>query len=573
MRAVFTFAAAAVAFLSSGVAAEIPTATSVRVSFPTNPPAAPSSTPRAVFAKSPFVARVIDDIAGAFHLDGDQVSSSLVNSSITIGDGLSTGVQGPELSGAESIGIALLIEYDETIYAYDGIYDFKVYDNSSIDATSVLAYNDNNGASPVGVFFEAHYLNDIWFDISATYDVPNGTGNLHFVLLQTESDSAFASFDLAINFSDVRKRDIVYFPFTLRFATADAASPTVTTVQTTIISTTVETTIATSTIQQTTLSTTASETAASTTTTPTYLAQVTGVTTTTDVPTSIATIASGAPSSKTYPFDGKVNSFVDLLAVGPGSNKTDYKSTLLSREEVRLSFGATPFTFNGSALIPGDFNNQALLSIGLSAKNVIPGFPTNFTVYDNKAIDVSTIYYANSSAGTTGFTVSFGVAKTVPSLWYAISAAGDNTVFGIHVDIFTDHQALASFDVTPLYLIKSRKRSVASVWVDLFTGSARFNPVNVETTTVANTVVSTVSTASTVRATTTAVLSSVSASNSVVATAVVPITPAQYTAAAYVPPPTYGVPQTANKPANLYSAAGKVASSLIVTFGTFVLLA
>ncbi|ORY53638.1 hypothetical protein BCR33DRAFT_844916 [Rhizoclosmatium globosum] len=561
MRATTAAVATALAFLVSGVAAEIPTATAVTVSFPTTQPALPASTPSAVLEKSPYAAKVFDDVAVAFDLDGDQVISSLVNGSISVGSGLSVGVQGPELPGADSIGVALLIEYNEPIYAYDGIYDFKVYNYSFIDGDSVLAYNNVTGTAPVGVFFKVLSLPDIWFDISATYDEPNGTGNLHISLLQSGVVAPFATFDLAINFPSPTKRDILYWPFTLRVAVADQATPVVPT----------------TTVEATTLSSTISEAATTTTTSTAYLAQVTGVTTTTEVPTSIASAALGSPSISLYPFKFKdQKEFFSKLAVGPGSNKTDYEGSTLVVNEVRLSYGASDTTFNASALIPGDFTNQAIISIQpYGLQNIVPGAPSKFVVYDTKAIDATTIYYANSSFGSPGFTVSFGVAKTIPSFWYGVSAIGEGPVFTIHVDIFTGHQAIASFDVSPLYISEARKRANPSVFVNIFSGSARFNPVNVETTTVATTVVSTVSTVSTARSTSASASASKSVDTTAAATvSATPLAPAPTTAAAaYVPPPAYGAAQTVYKPANLYSAAGKVASSLVVAFGAFVLLA
>ncbi|KAJ3277943.1 hypothetical protein HDU79_002013, partial [Rhizoclosmatium sp. JEL0117] len=244
MRVASVAAATALAYLVSDVSAEIPTATTVTVSFPTTQPAIPASTPRAAFEKSPAVASVIDDIAGAFNLDGDQVSSSLVKSSITIGNLLSVGVQGPVLSGAEAIGIALLIEYNDPIHAYEGIHDFKVYNYSFIDGDSVLAYNNNTGAAPVGVFFKVLTLLDIWFDISAIYDEANGTGNLHVSLLQTGVVAPFATFDLSINFHGLGKRDIFYLPFNLHLAVADSATPVLTTtIEPTTLSSTLSSTI------------------------------------------------------------------------------------------------------------------------------------------------------------------------------------------------------------------------------------------------------------------------------------------------------------------------------------------
>ncbi|KAJ3034211.1 hypothetical protein HDU99_010735, partial [Rhizoclosmatium hyalinum] len=299
---------------------------------------------------------------------------------------------------------------------------------------------------------------------------------------------------------------------------------------------------------------------------------------TTDIPTNAISIAAGTPSISLS--SGAVSSqkytYAALLGQVSGGNVTDIADSLTGRFELFLSPEAPVLTFNASSLFLDSASNLAILSVSTPSK--APQSPSNFVVY-NDEIDTTQVLYSTSTPFGNGFTVSFPVNKDVQSLWYGIRVATNASAFSysFHVDVYSGHQPLGSFDVDPFYFV-ARKRA-RGVEVNLFSASSRFNPriPDVQSTTAlpstvssvlpsastaARSSISSVATQSVVPSSAPTTSAAPSASGNAIATTLQVTVPSYVPpTASYIPPNVQVVP-TAYKPGNnnIYASAAEKAA-------------
>ncbi|ORY53465.1 hypothetical protein BCR33DRAFT_844787 [Rhizoclosmatium globosum] len=474
----------------------------------------------------------------------DDVKGSLLSGDVSVSSN-PIGVVAAQLystDDATSNDVILILSLPDSFEIQQGVYNFTVYDPVSIDATTILSFQ---GGREDGVSFVAdNSISKIWYSFSHTQsDV--FTGTIHVDILTGDSGALpLASFDVDVVQAPT-KRDVDSWTLTLFSASAKAAHIGAT-------RTTSSTTSSTST------STTTDTTTTTTTTTTAYIAQVTSITKTTDIPTNAMSIAAGTPSISLS--SGAVSSqkytYAALLGQVSGGNVTDIADSLTGRFELFLSPEAPVLTFNASSLFHDSASNLAILSVATPSK--APQSPSNFVVY-NDEIDTTQVLYSTSTPFGNGFTVSFPVNKDVQSLWYGISVATNASAFSysFHVDVFSGHQPLGSFDVNPFYFV-ARKRA-RGVEVNLFSASSRFSPriPDIQSTTALPSTVSSVLPSASTAARSS--ISSVATQSVVLSSATVP---------GYVPPtasyisPNVQVVPTAYKPGNnnIYASAAEKAA-------------
>ncbi|KAJ3082672.1 hypothetical protein HDU99_001987, partial [Rhizoclosmatium hyalinum] len=211
-----------------------------------------------------------------------------------------------------------------------------------------------------------------------------------------------------------------------------------------------------------------------------------------EIPSNVAAIATGTPSVSPSAISDNSTAtvFTELLQLASSSSPSYIKQSIIQIPAQSIVPNADPVTFSGAKIpaTPSDnVANQAILQLGSLSFN-FGSLPTDFVVYDFVSIRNNSVQYVPIK---NGFVISFLLGKNVSDVWYALKLVSSLDK-AVHVDIFSNHTAIGSFDVT-VTDVKSKKRSGDPVFVITSgTGQVALNNVNTVTT-ISSTVVSTFS--------------------------------------------------------------------------------
>ncbi|KAJ3062926.1 hypothetical protein HDU99_005059, partial [Rhizoclosmatium hyalinum] len=377
----------------------------------------------------------------------------------------------------------------------DGVSNFVMYNPELFDTEKVFAFHGEDGASPVGVAFDiVSDVSDVFYAFKFVGSVDSGAGALHVdVIPLTDTATPMATFEIGLTFTPEAKRDSA-LSFLLLSATSRKFLGAITSTVVSTIDTTPSPTLSTAVLTK--LSSTASLDALTasfstvstvrSTTQPYTAAKVTGIITPSSIPDDVTKAAQGTAVRGLRSLGNEAETYARRLIpnIPAGIKLPDIISTIGTLSEVRLDYGASPITFNGSVLLDGLNGNQAILSV--QAPNENPAFPapSNFIVYNTGLVDVQQIYYSGASLQESGFTLTFAVAKNVSNVWYGIKVIGEGPYYAIHVDIYSQYQALGSFDISMLTTKPGNgKRAGPGVFANIYSASSRiFGSDAVETT-------------------------------------------------------------------------------------------
>ncbi|ORY53463.1 hypothetical protein BCR33DRAFT_778864 [Rhizoclosmatium globosum] len=585
-------AVAALAAASTGVVAVHPTATTVTVNYETTSlPPANAVTPVATLSAASWSAH--KEKFTPFEAREDDLSESLKSIEVALVSDVVQTFQGANFfADGEANTPVLVLDFEGTVNSVDGVSNFVIYNPELFDTEKVFAYHGEDGASPVGVAFDiVSDVSDVFYAFKFVGSVFSGAGALHVdVIPLTDTATPMATFEIGLTFTPEAKRDSA-LSFLLLSATSRKFLSAITSTVVSTIDTTPSPTLSTAVF--TTLSSTASSdtltasfstvSTVASTTQPYSAAKVTGIITPSSIPDEITKAAQGMPVRGLRSLGNDAESYARRLIpdIPAGIKLPDIISTIGTLSEVRLDYGASPVTFNGSVLLNLN-GNQAIFSVQAPNENPTFPAPSNFIVYNTGLVDVQQIYYSGASLQESGFTLTFTVAKNVSNVWYGINVIGEGPYYAIHVDIYSQHQALGSLDISMLTAKPGNgKRAGPGVFANIYSASSRIAGSDAVETTVSPSsasirFASTVSVSTAVSASPVQVRSSLGISTG--ATSVVSISlptgvPAPTPTVAYVAPNAI---KTTSKVAsnNIYASTGeRIVGSLISALSVFVLLA
>ncbi|KAJ3281155.1 hypothetical protein HDU79_011050, partial [Rhizoclosmatium sp. JEL0117] len=211
-----------------------------------------------------------------------------------------------------------------------------------------------------------------------------------------------------------------------------------------------------------------------------------------EIPSTVAAIATGTPSVSPSAISDNSTAtvFTELLQLASSSSSSDIKQSIVQIPAQAIVPNADAVTFSAAKIpaTPSDnVVNQAILQLGSSAFN-FGTLPFDFVVYDSVSIRNDSVKFVPIK---NGFVISFLLGKNVTDdVWYALKlvASLGKTV---HIDIFSAHTAIGSFDVVVTDVKSKKRRSDPVFTITSATGQVALNDVNTVTT-ATSTVVSSV---------------------------------------------------------------------------------